>query len=97
MNIKTIIINGNNFSDLETFFAEVEKLFTRDPGWKAGHSLDAFNELLRGGFGVHKYQESIRLAWTNFSNSRKNLGQELINKLVRIITHHDHIEFMTTG
>ena len=95
MNQQTIIINGNNFSDLETFYDEIDNVLTKDLDWQTGHNLDAFNDLLRGGFGVYEYGEPIKLIWANFSNSCENLGQELIDKLVEIIKDHDHIEFIT--
>jgi len=71
-------------------------VLTKDLDWKTGHNLNAFNDLLRGGFGVYEYEEPIKLVWTNFSNSKKTLGQELIDRLVEVITDHDHIEFTTT-
>lgn len=96
MNKKTITINGYNFSDLETFYDEIDNVLTKDLGWKTGHNLNAFNDLLRGGFGIYEYDEPVKIVWTNFSNSRKTLGQEQIDALVEIITFHDHIEFTTT-
>jgi RNAse (barnase) inhibitor barstar len=90
---QTLIIDGNNFSDLETFYCEIDKVFTKDLGWQTGHNLDAFNDLLRGGFGVYEYEEPIKLTWNNFSSSNKNLGFVTIDKLVEIIKRHDHIEF----
>ena len=71
-------------------------MLTKDLDWKTGHNLNAFNDLLRGGFGVYEYEEPVKLVWTNFSNSKKTLGQELIDRLVEVITDHDHIEFTTT-
>lgn len=95
MNKQTITINGNNFSDLETFYDEIDNVLTKNLDWQTGHNLDAFNDLLRGGFGVYDYGEPVKLNWTHFSHSTKTLGQELIDMLVEIITDHDHIEFTT--
>jgi hypothetical protein len=50
--------------------------FTKDPGWKIGRNLDAFNDMLRGGFGVHEYEEPIQLIWLHSDKSRKDLGWE---------------------
>lgn len=96
MNKQIITINGDNFSDLETFYDEIDNVLTKNLDWKTGHNLNAFNDLLRGGFGVYEYEEPVKLVWTNFSNSKKTLGQELIDRLVEVITDHDHIEFTTT-
>lgn len=96
MSAHTIIINGINFTDLETFYDEVARVLTKNLNWQTGHNLNAFNDLLRGGFGVYEYEEPIKLIWINFSLSRKKLGQELVDLLVEIITRHDHIDFSTS-
>lgn len=93
MNKKTITINGDNFSDLETFYNEIDTVLTNDLNWMTGHNLDAFNDILRGGFGVYEYGEPVKLVWSNFTKSTKTLGPELIDRLLEIITDHDHIEF----
>ncbi len=96
MSANTIIINGINFTDLETFYDEIDRVLTKNLNWQTGHNLNAFNDLLRGGFGVYEYEEPIKLIWINFSLSRKKLGQELVDLLVEIITRHDHIDFSTS-
>ena len=93
MNKQTVTINGDNFTDLETFYKEIDRVLTKNLDWQTGHNLDAFNDLLRGGFGVYECDEPVSLIWTNFSNSRKHLGQTLIDKLVEVIKDHGHIEF----
>jgi RNAse (barnase) inhibitor barstar len=90
---KIAIIDGDNFSDLETFYDEVDRVLTKDINVKTGHNLDAFNDILCGDFGVFSYNETLKLIWTNFTKSRKNLGDELISVLTGIIREHDHIEF----
>lgn len=95
MSKQTININGDNFSDMETFYVEIDNVLTKDLEWKTGHNLNAFNDLLSGGFGVFEYGEAIKIIWTNFSRSRKNLGQEMTETLLKIIAEHDHIELET--
>ncbi len=90
---KEIIINGKNFSDLESFYDEIDRLLTKDLDWETGHNLNAFNDLLYGGFGVYEYEESVKIVWTHFSESKRKLGNEFTNKLLEIISYHDHIEF----
>jgi RNAse (barnase) inhibitor barstar len=53
---------------------------TKDLGWDTGHNLDAFNDLLRGGFGVYEYKEPIKLTWKNISKSKADLGLEATKK-----------------
>lgn len=42
--MKKVVIDGNEFSDLEGFYTEMDKLLTKDLGWKTGHNMDAFND-----------------------------------------------------
>ena len=79
-NKQTIIINGEKFSDLESFYDEIDRVLTKDLGWDTGHNLDAFNDLLRGGFGVYEYEEPIKLIWRNVSKSKTDLGIEATRK-----------------
>ena len=48
-----------------------------DENWKIGQSLDAFNDLLYGGFGAIKSREPIELIWSNSEESRQALGYEV--------------------
>jgi len=74
MSKQTIIINGDNFSDLESFYNEIDHVLTKDLNWQTGHNLDALNDLLRGGFGVYELGEPIILFWKNISKSKSDLG-----------------------
>ena len=64
--MKTFLLDGSNFSDIEGFYDEIDKLLTKNLQWKTGHNLNAFNDLLRGGFGVHEYGEPITIRWMNY-------------------------------
>ncbi|MDR2920824.1 MAG: barstar family protein [Tannerella sp.] len=74
---KTIIIDGSNIYDIPSFYEEVNRAFMDDEDWKIGQSLDAFNDLLYGGFGKIKGKEKIQLVWKNFEQNREDLGLEL--------------------
>lgn len=85
---QTIAIDGNNFSSLEAFYEEVEHKLTKNLGWQTGRNLDAFNDILRGGFGVHDYYEPVTIVWTNSTKSQKDLGwEETINYLTQKVQH----------
>ena len=66
----TYEIDGSRFSTLEEFFEEISEVLI--PGVSWGHNLDAFNEILRGGFGTP--EEDFRLVWKNSHLSRERLG-----------------------
>lgn len=98
MTNKTLIINADNFSTLDGFYDEVDNVLTRGLDWQTGHNLDAFNDLLRGGFGVHDYEEPINLIWQNSDKSKNDLntirdGKTLYEILIEIIRGHEHIKF----
>ncbi len=74
---KVIVIDGHRFSDLEGFYSLMNELFVaNDCGTVVGHNLDAFNDLLGGGFGVHEAGEPIIVKWINYGESRKALGYD---------------------
>ena len=87
--MKTFILDGNSFTDMEGFYNEIDKLLTKNLQWKTGHNLNAFNDLLRGGFGVHEYEEPIIIRWINFDKSKKTLGDEMVLILLEIMLDCD--------
>jgi RNAse (barnase) inhibitor barstar len=88
--VKRIIINGSNISDAETFFNEIDNVLTKDLDWETGHNLNAFNDLLMGGFGVTDYEESFILIWKDYCKT--TLEKELLNMIIEIIKEHTHIQ-----
>ena len=85
---RELILDGNKFNDMNGFYDEVERIFTKGLDWKIGRNLDAFNDILRGSFGVHE-EEPIHIIWKNFSKSRKDLGCKAAEKIVEIILDTD--------
>lgn len=82
-----LTINGNNFSDFDGFYDEVERNLTKGLSWKIGRNLNAYNDVLRGGFGVHEYFEPFTLTWINSAKSEIDFGrQATIAYLEKILT-----------
>ena len=54
-------IDGRRFSNMAGFYDEVERVFTSGLDWKIGRNLNAFNDILRGGFGRHEYGQPIHI------------------------------------
>lgn len=71
-----ILIDGMRFSSIDEFFAEMERVLTKDLSWRTGRNMDAFHDLLRGGFGVHAYGEGVDFVWTHADKSRRELGYD---------------------
>ena len=63
-------IDGNRFDDLQGFYDEISERLIPGAAW--GRNLDAFNDILRGGFGTP--DDGFVLAWKNSAESKKRLG-----------------------
>ncbi|MBA7475548.1 hypothetical protein ES707_10919 [subsurface metagenome] len=63
-------IDGDKFDDLESFYDHVSQILI--PGSEWGENLDAFNDILRGGFGTP--EGGFVLRWMNSDRSREKLG-----------------------
>ncbi|MDA3613433.1 barstar family protein [Polluticaenibacter yanchengensis] len=72
----TIIINGNNIHDIQSFYQEINRVFMYGEDWQLGNSLDAFNDLLYGGYGTMKDHETTTIIWLAFEKNRLDLGYE---------------------
>jgi len=76
----TLTIDGEQFSTLDEFYEEVSRKLI--PGVEWGHNLDAFNDILRGGFGTP--EDGFILVWRSSASSRERLGYpETIRQLER--------------
>ena len=63
-------IDGDDFSTLEEFYDEISRVLI--PGVYWGRNLDAFNDILRGGFGTP--DDGFTLRWKRHEVSRQRLG-----------------------
>ena len=89
--MKKIIIDGNNFSNEEEFYNEIDKILTKNLTFKTGHNLDAFYDILKGGFGIHDYNEELEITWINASKSKIDLGyKETIKHWEKILKNCNH-------
>lgn len=95
--MRTIVIDGSAFDTMSGFYDEAERKFTSGLTWKIGRNLDAFNDVLRGGFGVHAYGEPIVIRWLCAGKSRGDLGC-MFDSIVEIINdkedHNCTLEFV---
>ena len=67
--LPVLVIDGANFSDFDGFAREFSRLLCQCT-WRG--NLDAFNDLLRGGFGTPENGWVLR--WLNSESSRAALG-----------------------
>jgi len=68
-NVTIYEIDGERFSTLEEFYGEIDRVM-QPSAW--GHNLDAFNDVLRGGFGTP--QGGFRIRWRNHGTSKCRPG-----------------------
>jgi len=83
-------IDGMNFSTLEEFYDEVSNKLIPNVNW--GRNLDAFNDILQGGFGTPS--DGFVLVWKNSELSRERLGySETIRQLEKrkLSSHPSHL------
>src|ERR1700733_9809290 len=79
--LPVLVIDGANFSDFDGFAREFSRLLC-NYSWRG--NLDAFNDLLRGGFGTPEGGWILR--WLNSDLSRSALGYEAaVVRLERIL------------
>jgi RNAse (barnase) inhibitor barstar len=82
--MRQYIIDGERFGTLPEFYAELDRAMLRGQAW--GHNLDAFNDVLRGGFGTPV--DGFEICWRNHELSRQCLGDETFETLLDIIRTH---------
>ncbi|TCZ79377.1 hypothetical protein E0485_05815 [Paenibacillus albiflavus] len=78
---RSFLIDGDNFSDFQGFTREFSKnVLSNKHIWNG--SLDALNDILRGGFGDIEEDDEIEITWKNSNKSIKDLGyEEIIQRL----------------
>ncbi len=81
-----IVIHGGHFSSLAGFYEEISSVMMKDADWKVG-TLDGFDDILYGGFGVFENKEEIEIIWKESEKSKQDLGfdatREFYNNKIR--------------
>ena len=88
--LPVLVIDGAAFTDFEGFRREFAALL-HDYVWHG--SLDAFNDILRGGFGTPEGPWVLR--WLSSERSRQSLGHEAtLTRLEMLVStcHPSHVE-----
>jgi RNAse (barnase) inhibitor barstar len=79
-------IDGSHFNTLEGFYDDVSERLI--PGVFWGRNLDAFNDILRGGFGTP--EGGFVLVWKNHALSRERLGYDETVRRLRLTLGRCH-------
>ena len=72
--VRELVIDGENFSDLPGFYAEISRAFGLEEDDRI-RNMDALNDLLRGGFSEGDAGPK-RIRWLHSDKSREDLGYE---------------------
>lgn len=67
---RAYILDGERITSLEAFYEEVSRSLIPGAAW--GRNLDAFNDVLQGGFGTP--DEGFTIRWVDSEISRSRLG-----------------------
>ena len=71
---KEFVIDGNRIKDKSSLYEEINRQFMHEESWQLAESLDAFDDLLYGGFGAIKEKEEIKIVWLNFDSNKEAFG-----------------------
>jgi len=79
-------IDGSRFSTLEGFYDEIARVLELSS--HCGDSLDAFDDVLQGGFGTP--EEGFTIRWKNHLLSKQQLGYAETARQLEIRLRHCH-------
>jgi RNAse (barnase) inhibitor barstar len=71
-----LTVHGTAVHDIPSFYDEINRVFMTGVDWQLGHSLDALDDMLYGGYGALDGDAPVTLVWTDFERSRRALGAE---------------------
>lgn len=69
-------IDGRAITDIDSFYAEMNRVFMAGEDWQLGSSLDALDDLLYAGYGVLRGHATATVAWRDADLSRVALGMD---------------------
>ncbi|MHA1213399.1 MAG: barstar family protein [Candidatus Heimdallarchaeota archaeon] len=93
MDDKIFTLNGRNINSITEFHDEVRNVLC--PAFKRyGRSWNAFNDVLRGGFGSFELGEKITIIFKNKKYVKKRLGEGFLKKVAKFAEIHDNVEII---
>ena len=84
------IINGNKFRSELGFYKVIEELFKIRSTW--GRNLDAFADILEGGYGILEFDNNIEVKWINYKRSARNLKPDILLNITEILNEAKNIK-----
>jgi RNAse (barnase) inhibitor barstar len=88
---KHFIIEGKRIHDRTGFYDEIHLVLC--PKFSGmGYNLDAFVDVLRGGFGAFDRGEKIIIEFKDYSSAKKSLGDGFFSKIISFLKANPDIE-----
>jgi len=88
--MKRFTIDAQCFDSLCRFFDYADVVLCSN--FRSGRNLNAFHDVLMGGFGKFDYEEEIEIVWLDAPKSRRDLG-DVYERLADAIRSKEHITF----
>lgn len=70
----TMYLEGSTITDIASFYKQLNEQLMRDEDWQLGESLDAFDDLLYGGYSKWKDYDQLEIVWKDIAVSERYLG-----------------------
>ncbi len=88
--MKSFVIDSRRFSSFSGFLKYADEVLC--VGFKSGRNMNAFHDILMGGFGAFDYEEEIEIVWSGAAKSKRDLGDSY-GWVVDAIRSKGHIAF----
>src|ERR1700676_2027169 len=72
LRLKEFLIDSTRFDSLDGFYVHADEVLC--DAFTSGRNLDAFRDILLGGFGAFDYEERIGITWKGSAKSQIDLG-----------------------
>lgn len=83
-----LTIDASRFHEISAFYDEINRVFMAAEEWRLGDSLDALDDMMRGGYGALKGIESAEIRWAGYAKSRVDLGHDTTRRWLREKLEH---------
>jgi len=90
--MQVFLLDGNKICDLDSFYDEVERNLCPNINFQFGRNLDAFNDILYGGFGTFEEEEHIKIIFLNSKQIEEAIGTAKFEMVMDTIKDHLHID-----
>ena len=71
-----LTVEGGRIDDIPTLYEEINRVFMGDESWALGHSLDALDDMLYGGYGATRGRDGVTIRWVDHAHTAAALGVE---------------------